>query len=521
MGVALLRPVRAEAATCSFDGSTHIASVVLPVGSTELVQVKRSGTDVMVGAAACGTVTTVDTVHVDFSGNAGQLIIDLHGGLLEPGFTDEGNGTSEIEFDLENMQNANLSVSGSTGDDWITAGSRLSHIDFTFWLSLNLNAAADGATPDEDVTVHGSPSVLWIYSWEGNDHISAAGNGTLQSSAANVKMTFRDGPGADSIVGGGLDDLLGTENAADPGDTYAGGGGFDTLDYSGRYEGMRISKNGTADDGIGCPDACEGDNVGEDVERVFGGSGNDVLLGGPGSDWLWGGGSGKDIVRGNGGGDTLMGSGGIGSAQLFGGAGFDTASYANIFPADPTKGVVLSLDGVKNDGFPGSVGHDNIETDVEALEGTVAADKLTGGPNADTLIGGEGDDNLAGLGGRDTLRPGPGLDSLNGGTGLDAASFVDAPGSITADLQTLTTHGDGNDQLAGIEWLIGSRFDDHLIGSSGPNRLVGGGGADGLYGFEGNDTLLGGGGNDVLNGGPGTDTCDQGAGSGSISACEA
>lgn len=508
------------AATCNFDASSHVASVVLAPGSAELVQVKRSGSDILVAGAPCGTVTTVDTVHIDFSGNGGQLIIDLHGGSFEPGFTDEGNGSSEIEFDLEHMQNANFTVSGSDGDDSITAGSRLNQTDFVFWLGMNLNAALDGTSRDEDVTVHGSPAVLWVYAWGGNDHVSGAGNGTLLSRPVGMRMTIRDGSGADTIVGGSGDDTFGTDDFLDGGDVYTGGAGFDTLDYSGRYDDMGISKNGLADDGIGCPDSCEGDNVGSDVEQVNGGAGNDVVVGGPGSDRLSGGGAGNDVLRGLGGNDVLMGDGGIGSTQIFGGPGFDTASYAHIFPFDPKGGVTVSIDGVQNDGFPGSYGVDNVRTDVEALEGTVAADHLTGSTNDDTLMGGKGDDVLKGLGGRDILRAGPGLDTLVGGAGLDTVSFVDAPGSITADLRTRTTHGDGNDKLSAIEWVIGSAFDDHLIGSSGPDRLVGGDGADGIYGFEGDDTLLGGRGSDVLNGGAGTDTCDEGPGSGSVSACE-
>ena len=70
------------------------------------------------------------------------------------------------------------------------------------------------------------------------------------------------------------------------------------------------------------------------------------------------------------------------------------------------------------------------------------------------------------------------------------------------------------DTLAGIEHLVGSRYNDTLAGDGGDNRLAGGGGDDVLYGGPagGDDTLLGGPGDDRLFGGKGDDTLRGGDG---------
>ena len=50
---------------------------------------------------------------------------------------------------------------------------------------------------------------------------------------------------------------------------------------------------------------------------------------------------------------------------------------------------------------------------------------------------------------------------------------------------------DGNDELLGIENLIGSRFDDVLTGGAGANAIWGGTGDDIVAGSAGSDILNG------------------------------
>ena len=521
-----MRPALADGVSCTFDESSHTASITVSGTGAYVARIVRSGDTIGVGfgaGAPCGTVTTVDTIDLDMSGHGGQVMVDLDGGLFAPGFTDEADtaagDTSEIEIVVRNAGSAVFSISGSDGPDGIAAGERFDSDSGLFWHTANLNVGAEPTGRDEDLRVEGTPAAFWIYSWGGADDISAAGTGTITSRPSSMGVVFRDGSGADVVRGGNGDDTFGPEEQADPGDTYAGGGGFDTLSFE-RYEDMTVSKNGLADDGIACPGtSCEADNIGGDIEKIVGGSADDTLLGSAGADWFAGGG-GKNTLRGGGGNDTLLG-GSLSEDTFFGGDGRDKVTYSGIVPFDPADGITASIDGIRNDGFPGSSTYDNVRADVEILEGTVGADRLSGNDGANDLIGLAGADRLAGGPGRDVLRPGPGDDVVLGGLGTDTAAFLDSPTSISADLLTGTSRGQGEDSLTAVEALVGSPFGDHLLGSDGPNRVSGGAGGDVLYGFDGDDVLLGGLGGDEFVGGGGSDTCIQGPGTGQLRSCEA
>lgn len=208
-----------------------------------------------------------------------------------------------------------------------------------------------------------------------------------------------------------------------------------------------------------------------------------------------------------------------------------------------------------------------------ALEGTAAAETLTGGVGRDTLRGFAGDDSLNGGSGNDRLLGGSGADTLNGSSGTDtllgqqgddtfvftalqhiggdqirdfevgdlihlaalgagfryiadggftgeagemrfANSFfsIDADGDALAD-RSFTVTG-----IAALEeTFAGSRIfrvADVAFnpGTAAADTLVGGAGADTLLGGEGLDLLSGGGAADSLVGGAGADTLVGGAG---------
>ena len=146
----------------------------------------------------------------------------------------------------------------------------------------------------------------------------------------------------------------------------------------------------------------------------------------------------------------------------------------------------------------------------DTLDGGIGNDSLYGGSGADVLDGGAGNDRLYGGDGNDVLIGGSGNDLLDGGAGT--ADVADYSGSGAAVNVTLGGSGSGGDaqgdRLTGIEYLVGSAFNDTLTGDGGANSLSGGAGNDGLYGGSGADTLQGGAGADLLSGGSGTDTAD-------------
>ena len=236
--------------------------------------------------------------------------------------------------------------------------------------------------------------------------VSTTGQDDRITQRTTIPSRLMGGDGNDTITGGPGDDVLIGDAGAD---TLTGGDGRDTADYSARTAPVSVSPNGTADDG----EAGEKDNVGNDVEVLAGGAGDDelagndgdnVLLGNGGNDIL-GGGTGNDQLDGGPGDDTL--AGGAGADSLTGGAGTDTASYAEAGAA-----VRVVLDGKPGDGASGE--NDSVDTE-----------NVVGSKGDDTLIGNSGPNSLAGGAGNDRLLGGSGVDALNGGAGDDIIQSLD------------------------------------------------------------------------------------------------
>ncbi len=131
------------------------------------------------------------------------------------------------------------------------------------------------------------------------------------------------------------------------------------------------------------------------TDTLIGGAGNDVLFGGDNSDSL-NGMAGNDILIGNSGSDTMLG-----------GTGFDLVTYEG-----RTVPVIVTEDGLANDGSPALGEHDNVGADVEKIIGGVANDRIVGGPIDNVLWGGRGNDYLDGGGGHNTCVGGLGTDTL-------------------------------------------------------------------------------------------------------------
>lgn len=132
------------------------------------------------------------------------------------------------------------------------------------------------------------------------------------------------------------------------------------------------------------------------------------------------------------------------------------------------------------------------------LSGGNGDDTLRGWGGNDTLNGDAGKDSLDGGTGNDKLVGGAGADKLIGGDGIDTADYSASSGGITVNLELGTGKGGDaeGDTLAGVENLVGSKFDDVLTGDGSSNVIDGG---------DGNDIITGGGNNDQLFGGAGDD----------------
>jgi Ca2+-binding RTX toxin-like protein len=503
----------ALAVTCVLNGHVATASLA-PSDSGGSVFVSRDATNLLFGGQICGALDQVDTLNIDMANNIESLGINLQQGPLAPGFTDEGNGTSEIEISAVNLNvNSNFGVIGTTGDDSITVGQRLVPIEFVFENQVNLNAAAEGSSPDVDVVFRGGTEI-GLSGLAGNDQLRATGTNTLQSHPSSRPISFNDGLGADTVVGGAGNDFFST-GPFGQGDSYTGGDGIDQLDMHGRTAGLSITLNGVADDGEGCPGAgCENDNVSPDVEGIDGGSGPDTIVGGPGNEVMVPG-AGANTLFGGPGADTFLASG-SGPDLVHGGSGIDGVSFQNHAAA-----VFVTLDGTANDGSASEA--DNIFPDVESVVGSADGDQIRGSAGPNHLFGGGGNDLLFGLGGNDVLEGGAGLgflsgqfdgsDSFSGGTGTDTVREDNHVGDMKLSIDGIANDavtGDptqGTDNIAtDVENVVAGPGNDLLRGSPANNRLTGGAGNDELRGGNGDDVLVPGSGDDSLFGSDGRDT---------------
>ena len=132
---------------------------------------------------------------------------------------------------------------------------------------------------------------------------------------------------------------------------------------------------------------------------------------------------------------------------------------------------------------------------AETLSGTSGNDVICTGGGNDTVNAGAGNDIVIAEGGIVTVDLGPGNDAFDGSEAIDA--------TVDGD--------DGNDTIIGTpgdDDLGGGAGDDSLIGGEGDDSLNGDNGIDQLNGESGNDILRGGNGIDNLNGGIGTNNCD-------------
>ena len=245
-GLGLPPPTPANVFTVTMDSEGDAATIVR-AGSAIVVK-----DDNLESAVACtGTfapaVTNTDTVVVNTLNNAPNafVTIDLSGGPFAPGVIDEGDGSSEIEFDLQLPGDQDGAVVfGTSGSDHVVFGTD------TGKAGINLNP--DEANPDIDVQLDGA-DVAVALGRGGNDTISADGGFGFDGPLRRFAF-LSGGQGNDRLIGGTADDIL------------EGGGGRDLLSGG----------------------------AGGDI--LTGGNGRDSMFGGPGNDALLARHGGRDRV---------------------------------------------------------------------------------------------------------------------------------------------------------------------------------------------------------------------------------
>jgi Ca2+-binding RTX toxin-like protein len=251
-------------------------------------------------------------------GTAGRDVIAALGGndRVSAGPGDDvvclGDGNDRLNGGAGN--DVSIAEATADGDDSFAGGpgtlDRVRYDSRTSPLAVSLdNVPDDGQVGERDnnhIDVENVDGGL-----AGDELIGNAAGNSLNGRSGNDRLV--GGPGADSLrgvdgndglTGGSGDDVLdggrGNDSAVastapDGADFFQGGLGEDTADYSARSERVRVTLDLSANDGaLGERDSVGGNVL--DVERVVGGSANDVLTlsfvvtapvtlrGGPGDD---------------------------------------------------------------------------------------------------------------------------------------------------------------------------------------------------------------------------------------------
>lgn len=199
-------------------------------------------------------------------------------------------------------------------------------------LALGLVIAGSGLVvetqalePAPSCTKTGTAGRDLLYGTSGNDVLCGLGGNDVIRGVAGDDVLI-GGPGADRLEGGNGNDSLQGEGGNDTliggagADVFVGGGESDLVRYDDRNLAVFVSVGVGADDGP----MHERDDVRSDIERVWGGpgddrisnagtmavqfrglNGHDQLTGGPAADRLEGG-NGNEILRGKGGADEVL-----------------------------------------------------------------------------------------------------------------------------------------------------------------------------------------------------------------------
>jgi RTX calcium-binding nonapeptide repeat (4 copies) len=248
---------------------------------------------------------------------------------------------------------------------------------------------------------------------------------------------------------GGADTLTG---GAGP-DTFSGGEGVDTVSYANAVVDVDLRLDGLANDG---PVGTGVDDLRSDVENLIGGSGDDVLMG---NDEV-------NRLEGRAGDDLLDGA--LGADVLVGGEDLDAVDYVS-----RTEGATIDLElGTGPDG--------------DLVDGVEDA------------FGGSGDDALIGDGGQNILDGGGGADVISGAEGDDTASYLGRDTVVSAVLGVGDPVSGGQDDgpvglrdvlEPDVEIVFGGEAGDTLTGINGNHGFFGFGGDDEIRARDGDADL--------------------------------
>ncbi len=470
-----------------------------------------AGNDTLDGGAGNDTLdggAGVDVVSYANLGNAGDAIVTGVGvtvNLVTGSATDQWGDTDTISG-IEIIEGSALSdvltggntnngtgatdgfegYLGGAGSDTINGGAGYDVIMYTTStaaIKVTFSATGPGLVQD------GLGGTDFVTGIEGV--LGSAFNDTLRGSDTGVFESFEGGAGNDSITGFG---------------------GIDRVTYETAKASVTVNLAlGSASDGLG------GTDILQNIENVLGSAYGDTIIGSTAANDLVGG-EGDDSITGGDGNDTL--TGGAGNDTLDGGAGNDVARFTGLFDSYIVEAnssgdvIVTGPDGT--DTLRNIEELDFSDATFAIIQGTSAADTLTGSATDDALFGGGGSDSLDGGGGDDLIDGGEGADTMAGGSGSDTYIVDDVGDVVIEGADPVGAQKDGDKVfdiggsidkvVASINFTLGGFVENlQLAGGATPLAGVGNTLDNVITGNAGNNVLTGMAGNDHIDGGDGID----------------
>jgi hypothetical protein len=442
------------------------------------VQVVDKTVNPNVVAYAAGSKLNVKTIAVsDSTATTGDLVIlNYSNGMFGQGTA----GTVATTVSLTAGKANTFVIKGTSGVD-----------NFAFG-ATGISLTNGAHTPVKDITTT-NVATYSVYMGAGDDIFSAGGNAAVGGVFVNATgVAVFGGAGNDTLVEGAVPTAK---------ETFSGGSGIDTVDYSARPNtnpvsviidaaGVMTSGDTPTTPGDPTAGATEGDIILD----------ADVIKGSAGADFLMGGAAGVSVtLNGGPGNDTFCEGAALNSADtLVGGGGVDTVDYSKRVAA-----LTVVMDGkTKSGGGVAGAEGDIIGTDVQNINLGVAGGTYTGNALNNRFVSNKactGTSIIHGSTGDDTLDEGANAnngcnETFHGEGGIDTVDYSARTNPLHVTMDNTTPSGDtpteGDLIDIDVENLYGGNKADTLVGNLLDNDIEGNGGGDTICGMAGNDTMV-------------------------------
>ncbi|MFA9372919.1 MAG: hypothetical protein ACERKK_02065, partial [Poseidonibacter sp.] len=489
----------------------NLANILKGNGGNDTLE-GEGGNDTLDGGSGTDTATyanSSDGVTVDLGTTTSQNISASQGSdtLIDIENVIGSSLDDTFYSDHTSANNLNGSTHGANGDtvDYTNLQNQKDGLNFTGEVSVDyIIADLSGATDTVTIKSSGTDVVDTLENIEnitgsaGNDTITGDGN----------KNTLKGQEGDDIIAGGAGDDYI-------DGGTDTNG---DTVNYSDASSGINVN---LGIDGVS--------------QNVGGGAGNDTLTDIEnviGSAYA-------DVFKGNNN-EANTFNGGITDLSNLNSEHIndenDTVDYSSLTGANDKIVVDLSNTASANvDVTLSSVAQESDTlVNIENVIGTSGNDTFTGNRDSNSLNAGDGDDTFyvkeAAISGESDIIVGGNNTSIGDTVDFSQVSdntlYVDVNlSSQSLELKNTSNTTVRNDNVSGIENIVGTDNEDFITGDNSNNTLKGEAGTDTIRGNDGDDYILGGANTDdnttatqyeYLDGGAGADIIYGGAGNDSI-----